>query len=103
MGAVAPSVMVAVSVCCVPVTMGPDAAGASAICAVTLTTDSAVMVTSANDESWPSVAVSRRTYEPGALNDAVVCGALALPNVTVPGPETTLQALVSVGGCGKPS
>ncbi len=51
-----------------------------------------------------SFAVSRSTYVPAAEKLAVVSTAAALPNVTVPGPLTCVQAVVTVaGGVGNPS
>ena len=48
--------------------------------------------------------VSRSTYIPDVLKSAVVLSAFAFPNVTVPGPLTFVQLVVSVaGGFGKPS
>ena len=40
---------------------------------------------------------------PATLNVAVVSMALALPNVTVPGPETVVQLVVSEPPTGRPS
>ena len=51
-----------------------------------------------------SLAVRRSTYVPAAEKLAVVSTAAALPNVTVPGPLTSVQVVVTVaGGFGKPS
>ncbi len=55
-------------------------------------------------DSTLSLAVSRRTYVPAVEKVAVVEAALALAKVTVPGPLTTVHAMVRVpGGLGKPS
>src|SRR5574339_317088 len=54
-----------------------------------------VLVTSSLFDSALSFAVSRSTYVPAALKLAVVSTALALPNVTVPGPLTFDQVVVS--------
>ena len=45
-----------------------------------------------------SLAVKLRTYVPAWLNDAVVAAALALPNVTVPGPLAFVHAYVNAPG-----
>src|SRR5690349_15219680 len=67
-------------------------------------TSFATTVTSALVASAPSLAVKRSTYVPAAENDAVVTAADALPNVTVPGPDTLLHASFSEpGGFGNPS
>jgi hypothetical protein len=62
-----------------------------------------VTVTSSFALRAESLALSRKTYVPAAPNDAVVEVALALANVTVPGPLILLQVEVSVEPCGKPS
>jgi hypothetical protein len=63
-----------------------------------------VIVTSSLDEIWLSLAVRRKTYVPATENEAVVLGAEALPKVTVPGPLTIVQVVVTApGGFGKPS
>src|SRR5688572_3494453 len=61
-----------------------------------------MIVTSSKAERSPSLEVRRRTYVPGALNRAVVCTALALPNCTAPGPLALDHWFVSVGS-GRPS
>src|SRR4051812_17426794 len=61
-----------------------------------------VMVTSLVLVNVPSLPVRRRTYVPVVLKLAVVLSKLAFPNVTVPGPENLLRAVVSVP-LGKPS
>jgi hypothetical protein len=62
-----------------------------------------VMTTSSEAESRLSLAVSRNVYVPAIENDAVVLRDVAFPNVTVPGPPTVLQDLVSVLPVGNPS
>ena len=62
-----------------------------------------VMVTSAKTFSAPSSAVSLSTYDPAALKLAVVSTALVSVKVTVPGPLTRDQVVVSAGGLGSPS
>ena len=62
-----------------------------------------VIVMSAELESTLSVAVSRSTYVPAAEKLAVVMSALTLPNVTVPGPLTLDQVVVTALPAGKPS
>ena len=47
--------------------------------------------------------MSRRTYCPAAVNDAVVLGAVASANDTGPGPLATLQSAVSAPPAGSPS
>jgi hypothetical protein len=55
-----------------------------------------VTVTSSLAFRAESLALSRRTYDPAAPNDAVVEAAAALANVTVPGPLILLQVEVNV-------
>jgi hypothetical protein len=55
-----------------------------------------VTVTSSLALRAESLALSRKTYVPGAPNDAVVEAAAALANVTVPGPLILLQVEVRV-------
>src|SRR5579871_1397142 len=43
---------------------------------------------------WASLAVRRRVNVPAAPNVALVTGAAGVPKVTVPGPATTVQAMV---------
>jgi|SRR5882724_4439630 len=63
-----------------------------------------VIVTSSLAESIPSVAVRRRMYVPAAENVTFVEGDEALPKVTMPGPLTFVQIVVTTpGGFGKPS
>src|SRR6266850_590970 len=62
-----------------------------------------VTATSSLEDAAPSVAVNRSTYDPAAEKLAVVVCALTLPNVTVPGPLTLDQVVVSVLPAGKPS
>jgi hypothetical protein len=62
-----------------------------------------VMTTSSEAESRLSLAVSRNVYVPAIENVAVVLRDVAFPNVTVPGPLTVLQDLVSVLPVGNPS
>src|ERR1051325_1699592 len=47
-------------------------------------------------ESRLSLPVSISTYDPAVSNVAVVCGAFAFANVTVPGPLTLLHVVTSV-------
>jgi hypothetical protein len=61
------------------------------------------MMTSSEADNALSVAESRNVYVPAIENDAVVLRAAAFPNVTVPGPLTLLQDLVSVLPVGRPS
>src|SRR5512134_3484305 len=62
------------------------------------------MVTSEDALSAPSSAVRRRTYDPASLNVAELIAASTGLNVTVPGPDTLLQPMVSAcGGFGLPS
>ena len=49
-------------------------------------------------DSAESDAVKRSTYTPAAENDAEVDNADALPNVTVPGPDTFDHVVVTVAG-----
>jgi len=52
----------------------------------------------------PSLAVRRNTYTPSAPNVAGVLAAWALPKVTVSGPLSLDQVIVTaLGGLGKPS
>src|SRR5450432_1724997 len=53
--------------------------------------------------SSPSDAASCRTYSPNAEKLACVASAAGLVKVTGPGPETVVQANVSVEPKGKPS
>jgi hypothetical protein len=63
-----------------------------------------VTLTSSLALSVPSDAVSRSTYDPATVNVAVVVSAAGVPNVTVPGPLTLVQAFVTdAGGLGNPS
>jgi hypothetical protein len=63
-----------------------------------------VIVTSSVDERTLSLAVSLKTYVPSIEKLAEVLSALASPNVTVPGPLTLDQVVVTVaGGLGNPS
>ena len=62
-----------------------------------------VMTTSSDEESKLSLAESRNVYIPGAEKFAVEFRPAALLKVTVPGPLTVLQDLVSVLPVGKPS
>ena len=62
-----------------------------------------VIVTSSVLESVPSLPVRRRTYVPATEKLADVLSALALPNVTVPGPENLVQVVVSEPPGGRPS
>ena len=62
-----------------------------------------VIVMSALLESALSLAVSRSTYVPAAEKLAVVMSVLTLPNVTVPGPLTLDQVVVTALPAGKPS
>src|SRR5262245_56833801 len=60
--------------------------------------------TSSSTEPEPSLAGRRRTYEPPSEKLAVVSIALALPNVTDPGPLTFDHVVLTVpGGLGRPS
>ena len=56
---------------------------------------------SRNVSTDESFARRRRTYAPMVLMLAVVAGSDALPNVTVPGPETLFHDVVRDGGAGK--
>src|SRR5215207_10027810 len=62
-----------------------------------------VTVTSSELITAESFAVSRKTYVPPLVNDAVVTGELLSAKVTVPGPLTTLQETTGVTPAGKPS
>ena len=62
-----------------------------------------VIVMSAVLESALSLAVSRSTYVPAAEKLAVVMSVLTLLNVTVPGPLTLDQVVVTALPVGKPS
>jgi hypothetical protein len=63
-----------------------------------------VIVTSSVVDRALSFAVSLSTYVPSIEKLAVVFNAFALPNVTVPGPLTFDQVVVSIaGGLGNPS
>ena len=63
-----------------------------------------VTVRSSDALNAPSSPVSLSTYVPAALKSAVVLSAFALPNVTVPGPLTFVQAVeTAAGGFGSPS
>jgi hypothetical protein len=63
-----------------------------------------VTVKSSVEANALSLPVNLSTYVPVALKLAVVFNALALPNVTVPGPLTVLHVVVNVaGGFGNPS
>jgi len=63
-----------------------------------------VMTTSSELDRTLSLAVSRSVYDPSIEKVAVVLSALALPNVTVPGPLTFDHVVVRVpGGFGNPS
>src|SRR5690606_29472803 len=53
--------------------------------------------------SAPSLVVSRSVWSPGALKVAVVAGEDGLAKVTVPGPDSLLEDVVSVLPAGKPS
>src|SRR6266550_4115724 len=53
--------------------------------------------------SSESFAVNRSTYVPASLNAALVTVIVGLANVTVPGPLTLLQVLLSVLPEGRPS
>src|SRR6267142_519747 len=61
------------------------------------------IVTSLLEDKAPSLAVNRSTYVPAADKLAVVLCAFALPNVTVPGPLTLDQVVVSMLPAGRPS
>lgn len=61
------------------------------------------MMTSSDLESSPSLAVSRSAYVPAIEKFAEELSAVALLNVTVPGPLTLLHDLVSVLPVGRPS
>jgi hypothetical protein len=63
-----------------------------------------VVVISSEDVRAPSLAVSLSTYVPGELKLTAVLSEFAFPKLTVPGPLTLLQVVVSVaGGLGRPS
>jgi hypothetical protein len=63
-----------------------------------------MIVTSSLPDRALSLAVSLSTYAPAAEKETVVLTELALPNVTVPGPLTILQVVVTApGGFGNPS
>ncbi len=57
-----------------------------------------MIVTASLTDSAPSLAVSWRTYVPSSEKVAVVAGAAASPNVTVPGPLTFVHCVVSGEG-----
>ena len=61
-----------------------------------------MIVTSSLVVNCESLAVSRSTYVPGAVNVAVVIGRFAFANVTAAGPLTKLQVVVTTL-VGKPS
>ena len=61
------------------------------------------MTTSSEADNALSLAERRKVYTPADENAAVELRAAALPNVTVPGPLTVLQDLVSVLPVGQPS
>src|SRR6187402_1706983 len=71
------------------VTTGTSGVAGGGSSTLTASVDSAVVV--------PVVATTFRTYSPGVENVAVVMAALGSANVTVPGPDTLLQAAVGGG------
>src|SRR5918999_24182 len=62
-----------------------------------------VIVTVSATSNSPSPTVSRSTYTPGTLKEAVVEGASAFSKVTGPGPLATLHRNVRVLPTGRPS
>src|SRR5579872_4837767 len=65
---------------------------------------STVTITSSVDVSAESLTVRRSVYVPAVSKVAFVVSAVGAENVTLPGPETTLQAYVNaLGGAGSPS
>jgi len=63
----------------------------------------AMMAISSEAVNTESLPVSLRTYAPATLKAAVVEAEAALPNVTVPGPLTLLEAAVTGPPMGNPS
>src|SRR4028119_1651673 len=83
-------------------------AGSSMVCAAPASTTGAwlrgmtVTATVSLLVSWPSEAVSFRTYSPATEKVADVAALAPLPNVTAPGPLTFVQAPARVPPAGGP-